>query len=262
MKSKQIFDFIENEIFGKDLLDSAQTLDSNANGIQISSQRNINKIAIGVSCNQEFLDKAIAWGADCCMFHHGLSLSEKYGIYNSRLSLPLQKELSLIFKNDLTISAYHYCLDTDLQIGNNISIAQKLNLKFTGEKYFSDWGIITEFETEKNLQEFAQDCSTLFKHDIFIVSGNHEMIKRVGICSGGALPNVKDNFEIISKNIDLHLTGVVTENGVSFAKESGYSYFACGHYATEVFGIEALGEKINEKFPELDIRFIEVWNEM
>jgi len=45
-------------------------------------------------------------------------------------------------------------------------------------------------------------------------------------------------------------------------REMGLSYFACGHYATEVFGIQALGEAIKKRFSELEVQFIEVWNEL
>ena len=261
MNTTKIFDYIHNQVFGKELVAQAQALDPNANGIQILGKNKVNKIAVGVSCHAEFLQKAIDWGADVCIFHHGMGLSEKHGIYNSRLSPSLQSQLQLVFKNNLTIAAYHYCLDVDPNIGNNVLIAQHLGLRLTGEKYFDDWGIIAKSDPVKDVDELAKACSQLFKHDVFMIRAKNE-ITRIGICSGGAIPHVKENFEIVEKNIDLHLTGVATESGVATAKENDYSYFACGHYATETLGIKALGEKINTKFENIDVRFIEVWNEL
>lgn len=43
--------------------------------------------------------------------------------------------------------------------------------------------------------------------------------------------------------------------------ESNINYFVCGHYATEVFGIQALGEKINERYgDQIEITFIDIPN--
>lgn len=262
MKQVQIFDYIHNKIFGKDLIQKAQLIDINANGVQITGDKDIKKIALGVSCNSEFLEKAAEWGADCCIFHHGLGLAEKYGnIINSRFIPSVTKQLKIIFDNNMTIAGYHYLLDSHRQIGNNALIAKNLKAKIV-DSYRDEWGYVAEFEKEIPIHDLAKTCSDLFKHDIFMVLGGREKIKRIGISSGGAIPSGQTALEIIEKKVDLHLTGEIIESSPSLAKDNNFNYFACGHYATEVFGIQALGEKINEKFPELDIRFIEVWNEI
>lgn len=263
MKTNQLFDYIHNEIFGKELMEKASQVDTNANGVQIEGNGEINKVAIGVSCNYEFLEKAKGWGANACIFHHGLGLTEKYGyVVNSKLIPSTQKQLKLIFENNMTIAGYHYLLDSHSEIGNNAQIISKLTMKNTGETYFDGWGYIGEFGEEKDLNEFAQECGRFFHHDIMIIKGGKDKIKRVGVISGGAYASGKAVFEIREKNLDLHLSGEIIEAIPAIAKDSGFNVFCCGHYATEIFGIKTLGEKINEKFPELDVRFIDVWNEI
>ena len=44
-------------------------------------------------------------------------------------------------------------------------------------------------------------------------------------------------------------------------KESGIAYFVCGHYATEKFGVQELGKKIESKFkPKVEVEFIDIEN--
>ena len=43
------------------------------------------------------------------------------------------------------------------------------------------------------------------------------------------------------------------------ARESGVAYLACGHHATERFGVQALAAHLSEKFA-LDCRFVDIDN--
>jgi len=67
---------------------------------------------------------------------------------------------------------------------------------------------------------------------------------------------------MLNNNIDAHLTGYIKEAIPAIFRECNITYLSAGHYATEVFGIKVLGEMIKQKFPELEVQFIEVWNEL
>ena len=55
-------------------------------------------------------------------------------------------------------------------------------------------------------------------------------------------------FPIFSRNVYNH-------------SENGISYFVCGHYATEVFGVKALAEDLKKEFSDkLEVKFIDVKN--
>ena len=44
-------------------------------------------------------------------------------------------------------------------------------------------------------------------------------------------------------------------------QESEINYFACGHYATEVFGVTELGKKVKEQFKDkIELEFIDIEN--
>ncbi len=55
------------------------------------------------------------------------------------------------------------------------------------------------------------------------------------------------------------LTGEAPERSMADAREAGIHLFAAGHYATETFGVRALGEHLAERF-SLEHVFIDVPN--
>ena len=44
---------------------------------------------------------------------------------------------------------------------------------------------------------------------------------------------------------------------VHLARETGVAYFAAGHHATERFGVQALGLRLEDRFG-IDVRYLEV----
>jgi dinuclear metal center YbgI/SA1388 family protein len=247
--SKSIYDII-----GQELLEKAWQKDEVANGVQIVGQEKVSKIALGVSLNQEFLEQAIKWGAEYCLFHHGLDPRT----YLSRLPLYLQKELKLIFTHNLTIAGFHYSLDAHPVIGNNAQIIKLLGAK-RGESLFEDWGYVGEFDQSMELNTLKERCQKLFNHEILsFESGNHK-IKRIGVVSGAGKPYAEHLDEFLAKKIDLYISGETSESVPHKLIESGINYFVCGHYATETFGIKALGEELKQRFiNEIELEFIDV----
>jgi putative NIF3 family GTP cyclohydrolase 1 type 2 len=79
-------------------------------------------------------------------------------------------------------------------------------------------------------------------------------IRTVAIISGGAAPEVK---EAVDKKFDVFLCGEPMEFLFNFSKDGGINVILPGHYRTEKFGIQALGELLEKKF-KLDVEFIDL----
>jgi dinuclear metal center YbgI/SA1388 family protein len=253
-------DVLTNFIYdslGRDLLATAANVDTVPNSVQIKGVEEVGKVAIGVSASIEFIEKAVDWGAHYLIVHHGLHTG---WITNGRFD-PYEHRLRLIFKNDLTLAGFHYSLDAHPTIGNNAIIIERLGAKRLNEPYFNNWGWVGEFETPIEVKTLAKTCSEVFAHDVFTVYAGPDRVKRIGVCSGGARPGAREFLEIVDTHIDLHITGEINESGPYAAEEGGYNYIAGGHYATEVFGVQALGKLIGEKFNDrLEVKFIDVQN--
>jgi dinuclear metal center YbgI/SA1388 family protein len=259
VKRTDLITFIESTL-GTELLATARVKDIYANGVQISGATEVNKIVLGVSATHEFLEEAVSSGAQFCLTHHGLDLTS-HNLVSSRIHAGLQADLQLIFKHNLTVAGYHYALDAHQTIGNNAVIIRELGAKLTGETYYDTWGYIAEFSKPILATDLAATLAGLTSHDVFTVYGGPEKIKRIGVCSGGAKPYDKELWEIIDKQVDAHLAGEIIEPGINQAKGVGYNYYACGHYATEVFGVQELGKIIKAHFKdELEVEFIDLPN--
>ena len=74
-------------------------------------------------------------------------------------------------------------------------------------------------------------------------SGDPERpVRRIGWCTGGA----QDYFEqAIALGVDAFISGEISEQTVHLARESGVPYLACGHHATERYGVAALAGHLN-----------------
>lgn len=256
IKRNELIKFIYQTI-GQDLMAKAARVDEVANGVQILGKENVNKLALGVSCNEEFLKEAVKRGADFCVFHHGFDPR----VFKSRLPLSAQKQLKLIFKNDLTIAGFHFALDSHPIIGNNATIIRKLGAKIVSSFWEEGWGYVAKFPNPVDVRELRKKCQKLFNHDVFAVFADSKKVKVISVVSGAAKPGVQQLAEMEAKGVELFIAGEPSESVPHKLVESGISYFTGGHYNTEVFGVQELGKKIKTKFGKnLQVEFIDIPN--
>jgi putative NIF3 family GTP cyclohydrolase 1 type 2 len=78
-----------------------------------------------------------------------------------------------------------------------------------------------------------------------VLQGGSDLIERVAISSGGAGASLIDAAH---QGFDVLLTGEAEEPSMHTARELGIHLVAGGHYATERFGVQALAERLAERF--------------
>ena len=255
IKRDELITFI-NQTIGNELLEKALQKDEVANGVQILGGEKVEKIALGVSLNEEFLKEAVKWGSNFCIFHHGFDVRT----WKSKYSLSSQKRLRIIFKNDTSVLGFHFALDTHPVIGNNAMIIKELGAKII-EPLFDEWGYTATFEKPKDIHDLAHKCQEIFNHEVFVVAGGPHKVKKIGVVSGAAKPYEEQIAEMESKGVELFISGETSESSPHKMMESGISYFVCGHYATEKFGIQALGDEIKANFrSKVEVKFIDLLN--
>ena len=81
-------------------------------------------------------------------------------------------------------------------------------------------------------------------------------IRRIAVISGAA---AQDVLPAADAGADCFLTGEPREPVMAQAREAGIHFVAAGHYATEVFGVRALGELLAQRFG-VEHAFIDVPN--
>jgi dinuclear metal center YbgI/SA1388 family protein len=238
-----------------DYLEVSLVKDYCPNGLQVEGRPEIKKILGGVTASQALIDEAINQGVDAILVHHGFfwkgERAEITGIKRNRLKALLENDISLI--------AYHLPLDVHSEVGNNVQLAKKLNIKVTGPLEPSaskSIGLVGELSEAISASEFQGFVSRVLNRECMHVGDGKQSIKQVAWCTGAAQSMI-DNA--VALGVDAFLSGEISEPTVHTARETGVHYFSAGHHATERYGVQALGHKLETEF-DVQFQFIDIDN--
>ena len=103
---------------------------------------------------------------------------------------------------------------------------------------------------------FLSNIKNLVDRDLTLFPHGPEKISSVGIISGGAQKYIT---QAVSEGLDAFVTGEVSEHIMHYAREEQIHFISAGHYATEKFGIIALGDLIAQEF-EVQVKFVDIPN--
>ncbi|SVE07826.1 uncharacterized protein METZ01_LOCUS460680, partial [marine metagenome] len=93
--------------------------------------------------------------------------------------------------------------------------------------------------------EIKRRIYKLFPEGIKAIEKGSESSEKIAILTGNGASAV---LEIKMLGIDTLITGELKQNHFNLAEESELNLYACGHYATETFGVCALAEEVAQKF--------------
>lgn len=213
------------------------------NGLQVEGTVVVNKVVSGVTASAAFIRAAIAEGADTLLVHHGLFWRGQNGCITGWM----RQRLGLLLEHNLNLFAYHLPLDAHPEYGNNIQLARKLGFTVEGsfgEQQLGLWGTPTSLRFN-DTDALASHITRILGRNIVTVHGHSRNIQRVAWCTGGA----QSYFEAaIATGVDAFITGEISEPQAHYARECGVSYLACGHHATERYGVQALGNYLSSQF--------------
>lgn len=229
--------------------------DFGPNGLQVEGRREVKRLVTGVSACEELFVRAAALQADAVLVHHGLFWDgQAQTLVGFR-----RRRVAALLAADLNLYAYHLPLDAHPTFGNNAIGAAALGLTELepfGEYRGRPIGWSGRFPRPVALAELVDRCRQTFTQEPLVFPSGPDPVSSLGIISGGAQGEV---HQAITAGLDAYLTGEATEWVMNVARESGISYFACGHYATERLGVRALGEHLAEQFG-LEVAFVDVPN--
>lgn len=228
------------------------------NGLQVEGKKEIKKIAFAVSATQDSIHKAIQWGADALVVHHGI-----FWKYQGARTITgaWGERVRQCVKHDLNLIAYHLPLDAHPELGNAVALAQALGLKETTPfALYKKQPLGTKGKLSPiTAKELKQKLESLLNHSVILASHDEDaLIQSLGIITGGAN---NDWVRALEDGLDAYLTGEISEYNWHDAKEAGVHYFAGGHHATEKFGIQSLMKKIKQEHPQIsEVCFIDSEN--
>ncbi|WP_349572086.1 Nif3-like dinuclear metal center hexameric protein [Azotobacter salinestris] len=213
------------------------------NGLQVEGRPWVARIVSGVTASQALLDAAIGAGADLVLVHHGYFWrNENPCIVGSK-----RRRLHTLLNNDISLLAYHLPLDVHPEVGNNVQLGRRLGLQVEGPLEPGNprsVGLIGCLAAPVAAQEFARQVHLALDRQPLLIEADRP-IHRIAWCTGAAQGYIE---QAIAAGVDAYLTGEVSEATVHSARESGISFLAAGHHATERYGVQALGEYLARIF--------------
>jgi dinuclear metal center YbgI/SA1388 family protein len=222
------------------------------NGLQVEGCQQVNHIVTGVTASMALLQAAQQAGADVVLVHHGYFWRNE----DPRIIGIKQKRIRFLLEHEINLAAYHLPLDAHPVLGNNAQFGLKLGLQLeggAGEQSLVSYGSLPQAET---LQSFQQRLGVLLQRQPFVISGDAREVRRVAWCTGAAQQYLETAIEL---GVDVFISGEISEQTVHMARESGVTYIAAGHHATERYGVQALGRHLAEQFG-LKHQFIDIDN--
>jgi dinuclear metal center YbgI/SA1388 family protein len=210
------------------------------NGLQVEGRSEVERVCGAVDASEAAIDAARAAGADLLIVHHGLFWDGLRPVTGRR-----RRKLAKLLQAELSVMSVHLPLDAHVEIGNCILLARALGIEPTGRfgayqgADIGWWGGL-----ELSRGELARRAETVLGGPVRVLEGGSARVQRVGVLTGsGAF--VEDAARL---GVDTVITGEGPHHVAIDAAELGINVLYGGHYATETFGLRALGAHLGERF--------------
>lgn len=224
-------------------LDVANTPDypGALNGLQVESEGPLERVAVAVDATAASIGAAREWGADMLLVHHGLFWDGNRPVTGRRY-----RRLKALLESGMALYASHLPLDVHPEVGNNAVLARQLGIEARG-RFGSYEGLDLGVWGTLDLTREAL-CARLDDRlggPVRMIAGGPERVGRVGVLTGGGGGFVG---AALDAGLDALVTGEGSHHTYFDATEGGLNLYYGGHYATETWGVRALGERLADRF--------------
>ena len=178
------------------------------------------------------------------LVHHGLF----WNFHPTGLTPLLAERLRPLFKHDINLAGYHLPLDAHPEVGNNAILARELgcvDLEPFGRLQGHADRAPGRFAGAAHAGRAARARARGHRARAAAARRRPGAIRTIGIVSGSAADTLG---EAVAAGLDAFLTGEPREHITAEAAEHRVHFVAAGHYATETFGVRALGELLADRF--------------
>lgn len=221
-------------------LDEFARLDSSRNGLQVDRRnRAVRRVAFAVDAALEVFQRAAEWNADLLFVHHGLFWGHEQVLVGAHLD-----RVRFLIEHDLALYAVHLPLDAHLQVGNNAGIAQHLGLVDVepfGLYKGVNIGVQGRFAVPSSVDAVAEQLTGPHGRPIAVLPFGPSQVRTVGIISGGGIHEIE---QAVEAGLDLYITGDAAHVAYHRCQEAGIHAIFAGHYATEVWGVRSVAQKL------------------
>ncbi len=235
---KKIVEFLDGEMHIDEYPDASH------NGLQVENSGQVKKVCCGVDASLEFFARAQKQGADLLICHHGIS----WGDSLKQITGLNYRRLSFLLKNDIALYACHIPLDAHSQLGNNALLFKALGLsrrKMFGNYRGKPIGYYGSLQRSQKISLFRKRVEKILGTQAYSLEFGRDIVRTVGIVSGDGSDWIEEAARL---DIDTFITGETSLAGYNTAKDCGINVIFGSHYATESFGVKALGAAVEKKY--------------
>lgn len=210
------------------------------NGLQLANARGVSKIGAAVDVGLVPFRAAIAAGVDFLIVHHGMFWDQPR-VFTG----PSFDRLATLVAGGCALYSSHLPLDGHPELGNNALLARQLGLSPTLPFLVRD-GQAIGWAAELTFRR-AELRMALEQHypRVIALEYGSSAPRRIAFCSGSGNSAVP---ELLRSGIDTLVTGELREEWFPVAQDHGLNLYLCGHYATEVHGVQALAADVARRF--------------
>lgn len=217
------------------------------NGIQIENRAPITRVAVAVDASLRTIRGAIEARANLLIVHHGLFWSGAQPLRGR-----VYERFHQLLTHDVAVYSSHLPLDLHPSLGNNALLARALGLDPT-EGFARHQSIMVgvmgnaDVDTEL-LVTRASDIARAEGGALVSVGVTPgRRTRRWAICTGAGATS--DTLrEAVAAGVDTLIVGEGPHHTGVEAAELGIAVLYAGHYATETFGVRALGTELERHF--------------
>ncbi len=229
------------------LLDTAAyaDVDASPNGLQVGpASQPVEHVALAVDAAVETIDRARDAGADLLLTHHGIVWGEV-----ERITGGTYRRVAPLIDDDLALYVSHLPIDGHQDLGNAAGLADVLDLSnrapfgTVGEQHVGQRGRTRDPMTATELQETLESELATKGQPVQVLDVGPATIRDVAIVTGSGADWLE---EAAATGADALVTGEGKGKLYHEAREVGVTVFLAGHYATETFGVRAVGERLAE----------------
>jgi dinuclear metal center YbgI/SA1388 family protein len=219
------------------------------NGLQLANRGDVPRIIAAVDASLPVIRAAAEGGAGLLIVHHGMFWQGVQPVTG-----PFYEKIRIAMEAGLAIYSSHLPLDVHPAWGNNIRLAREIGLKDL--RPFMEWqgihlGLQGKWEGSRG--ELRECLEAVLGGIVHLCPGGKDAISKVALVTGGAGSEVA---KAAAAGVDAFITGEGPHWSFPLAEELEINVFYGGHYATETFGVKALGEALSQEFG-LTYRFLD-----
>ena len=218
------------------------------NGVQVEHAGPVRRCAVAVDASLATIQGAIDADANLLVVHHGLFWGGAQPLRGR-----IYERFKRLLSNDIAVYSSHLPLDLHPSLGNNALLAHALGLQpDDGFARYQSISIGVRGTSDLETDVLVARARSIAEREggsltAVGVESSARRTRRWAICTGAGASS--DTLrEAHATGVDTLIVGEGPHHTAVEAGELGIAVLYVGHYATETFGVRALGAELERRF--------------